>query len=67
MRTEVEVRVEKLNVKAGCNDEVTGGMIKGGSDRVVDLIWRLCNMNFESGNVLENWISCMIVPLYKDK
>ena len=28
-------------------------MIKGGGDRVVDWIWRLCNMAFESGLMLE--------------
>ena len=30
-------------------------MIKGGSDRVIDWIWRLCNIAFESGVVLEDW------------
>ena len=30
-------------------DEVTGEMIKGGDDRVVDWILSLCNMAFESG------------------
>ena len=38
-RTEVGIRVGKLN----------NG--KGGGDRVVGLIWRLCNMPFESGVV----------------
>ena len=42
-------------------------MIKGGNDRVVDWIWRLCKMAFESGFVPEDWISAVIVPLYKDK
>ena len=32
-------------------DEITGEIIKGGCDRVVDWIWRLCNMPFESGVV----------------
>ena len=51
-RTEVEVRVGKLkNGKAAGKDEVTGEMIKGGGDRVVDWIWRLSNMAFESGVV----------------
>ena len=40
-------------------------MIKGGGNRVVDWIWRLCNKAFESGVVLEDWKSAMIVPLYK--
>ena len=35
--------------KAAGNEEVMGEMIKGGGDRVVDLIWRLCNMGFENG------------------
>ena len=36
-------------------------MIKGGDDRVVDWIWRLCNMAFESGVVPEDWRSAEIV------
>ena len=40
-------------------------MIKGGGDRVVDLIWRLFNMAFENGVVPEDWRSAVIVPLYK--
>ena len=30
-------------------------------------IWRLCNMAFESGVVLEDWRSAVIVPLHKGK
>ena len=37
--------------KAAGKDEVTGEMIKGGGNRVVDWIWRLFNMSFESGGV----------------
>ena len=67
-RTEVEVRVGKLkNGKTAAKDEIIGEMIKGGGDRVVDWIWRLCNMAFESGVVLEDWRSTAIVPLYKGK
>ena len=51
-RAVVEVRVGKLkNGKAAVGDESTGEMIKGGGDRVLDWIWRLCNMAFESGVV----------------
>ena len=39
------------NGKAAGKDEKTGEMIKGGGDRAVDWIWRLCNMAFESGVV----------------
>ena len=35
------------NGKGAGRDEVTGEMIKGVGDRVVDWIWRLCNMAFE--------------------
>ena len=41
-------------------------MIKGVGDRVVDWIWRLCNIAFESGAVPEER-SAVIVPLYKAK
>ena len=51
------------NRKALSGDEITGEMIIGGSDRVVDWIWRVCNMSFESGIVPEGWRSGVIVPL----
>ena len=37
-------------------------MMKGGSNRVMDLIWRLSNMAFESGVVPEDTRSAVIVP-----
>ena len=65
-KMEVEVRMEKLkNGKAAGKDEVTGKMIKGEGNRVVDWICRLCNMAFRSGVVPQDWRSAMIVPLYK--
>ena len=51
------------NGKAACKDEITGEMIKGGGDRLVDWIWRLCNMTFENGVVPENWRFTVIVSL----
>ena len=67
-RAEVEVRVGKFKSgKATCNEEFTGGMIKSGGDRVVDWIWRLCHMAFESGVGPEDWISAVIIPLHKSK
>ena len=42
-------------------------MIKGGGDRVVDWIWRLCNMVFESGVVPDDWRSATIFLRYKGK
>ena len=65
---EVEVRVGKLmKGKAAVKDVITGEMIKGRGDRVVDWIWRLYNMVFESGVVTESWRSAVTVPLYKGK
>ena len=47
------MRVGKLkNGKSTGKDEITGEMIKSGGDRVVDWIWRLCNMAFENGIVM---------------
>ena len=64
-RAEAEVRVGKL--KNG-KDEITGEMIKGGIDKVVDWTWRLFNMVFESfGVVPEDWRSAVIVPLCKER
>ena len=63
-RAEVEVSVGKLkNGKDEGGDEITGEMIKYGGDRVVDWIWRLCNVAFESSVVPEDWRSVVIVPL----
>ena len=67
-RKNIELRVRRLkNGKAAGKDEVTEELIKGGGNRVVDWILRLCNMAFESGVVPENWISAVIIRLYKDK
>ena len=55
-RTEVEVRIGKFkNGKEAGKNNVTKEMIKGSGDRVVDWIWRLCNMAFESVIVPEDW------------
>ena len=65
-RTEVEDRVGKLkNGKTAGKDEVTGEMIKGGGNRVLDWIWWVCNMAFESGVVPEDWRSTVIILLAK--
>ena len=54
--------MEKLkNEKATANDEVTRKLVKGGGDMVMDWIWRLCNIVYESGVVPEDWISAVIV------
>ena len=67
-RAEVEVKVGKFkNGKLTGKEKIKGEMIKGGGDRVVDWIWRLCNMVFESGVVPEDCRSAVIVPLYKGK
>ena len=42
-------------------------MVKGGSDKVVDWIWKLRNMAFESDVVPEDLRSAAIVPLSKGK
>ena len=55
------------NGEAAGKDEVTGEKVKGGSNRVLDWIWRLCNMAFESGGAPEDWRSALIFPLYKGK
>ena len=62
------MRLGKLkNGKATGKDEITGEIIKGGGDRVVDWIWRLCNMTLESGVVPGDWRFDVIVPLYNGK
>ena len=67
-KAEVEMRVSKLkNEKVARKDEITGEMIKGEGDRVVDWIWRLCYVAFESGIVPEDWKSTVIVPACKGK
>ena len=47
------MRMVKLkNRKAAGRDEVTGERVKGGSDMVVDWIWRLSNMAFKTEDLL---------------
>ena len=63
-RAEVEVRVGKLkNGKDAGGDEITGKMIKGRGERVVDWKWRLFNMVFESGVVSEEGRTAVIFLL----
>ena len=59
--------VKLKNGKVAGEDEMTGEMIKGGNDRVVDCIWRLCNLAFENGVVPEAWRFPVNVPLCKGK
>ena len=62
------MRVGKLkNRKVAGNNEVIGVMVKGGGDMVVDWIWKLYNMAFESFVVPDDWRSAVIVVLYKGK
>ena len=42
-------------------------MIKGGGDKVVDWIWRLCNIAFESGVMPEHWRSAVLFHFTKVK
>ena len=55
------------NKKSACKDEDSGKMKKRGRDMVLDRIWKLCIMTFESGVLSEVWRSAVIVPLYKGK
>ena len=49
------MRLRKLkNGKASDRDEITREMIKGGGDREVDWVRRLCNIAFESDVVPED-------------
>ena len=66
-RAEVEARVGKLKNGKATRDEIIGEMIKGGGDTVVDWIWRLCNIAFESGVVPGDWRSAVIVGRYNGK
>ena len=63
-RVEVKVRVGKLKNR---KVEINGEIIKSGDDKVVDWIWNLCNMAFETGVVPKDWRPAVIVPLYKGK
>ena len=58
------MRVGKLkNGKDADKDNITGEIIEGRGNRVVDWIWKLCNTVFESGAVPEDWWTTVIVPL----
>ena len=55
-----------LILKMFLKDEMTGEMIKGVGDRVIDWIWKLYNMVFQNGVMTEDWRS-VIVPQHKGK
>ena len=55
------------NRKAAGKDEVTGEMVKGGSEMAMYWIWRLCNMVFKSGIVPEDWRPIVTDQMYKAK
>ena len=42
-------------------------MVKGAGNMVVDWIWKLCNIAFESDVVPEDLGSAVVVSLYKGK
>ena len=42
-------------------------MIKSKGELVIDWVWKLCNMAFESVAVLEDRNTTVSVPLYIDK
>ena len=54
------------NEKAPGKNEVTKE-VTDGVDRVVDFFWRVCNKTFESGVMLKDRRSSVIVSLYKGK
>ena len=57
------MRVGKLkNGKVAGKDEVTGKTINGGGELVIDWIWKLCNMAFESGVVTEDCEDVKRIP-----
>ena len=61
-KIEVKERVKELkNGKSAGKDEITEQMVKGGGDMVVDWIWKLYNMTFESDVVPEDLRSGVIV------
>ena len=66
-KAEVKVRGELRNMKVASKDEVTGEMVTGGGEMMLDWIWKFCNIGFESGVVFEEWRSAVIVPLKKGK
>ena len=51
-------RTELKNGKAAGKDEITGEIMKGGGDRVMDWVWKLCNMTFECASSLEICCDC---------
>ena len=52
------------NGKATGKNAVTGKMIKSRCDMMVDWLWKLSNIAFQSGGVPEDCGSAVVVPLY---
>ena len=50
----MEVRVKRLKTGKGADkDEDTEEMIQRGNELVIDWIWKLCEMGFDSGLVTQ--------------
>ena len=61
---EVGVKMVRLRSERPTGgDKITGGVIGGGDDRVVDWMWKPCNVAFESDVVPEDWRSAVIIRI----
>ena len=59
--------IKKLGKLKNGKDEVTGTMIRGRSDMVVDWTLGVSNMSLENGVLAEDWRSAGIVLPYESK
>ena len=60
----VELRVKKIQKgKTAGEDEFKEEMMKSGTSLAIALVWKLCNMAFESGVVSEDWKTSETIPV----
>ena len=67
-RNEVKKAIKKLKLgKAPGVDGIRSEMLKYGGEVMIDILWRVCKVAWEIGEVPVEWTMAVIVPLYKGK
>jgi len=60
--------IERLKVgKAAGMDGITAEMLKFGGDVVVEWMHLICNLAWKQGEVPDEWVRAILVPVYKGK
>ena len=66
LRSEVEAAIKKLGLQKSAGiDGITAEYIKAAGPRAVDIIWKLCQNIWISGEWPGDWQTSVVIPLHK--